>query len=110
MSKTWSYRSGDWWAICDVCAKKVKSSKIKQRWDGLLVCPEDFEHRHPQDFIRVRQDKISVPFTRPRPQDIFVDVEYQEDTLTCSPLGVTGIAGFSIAGCAVTGKQLNGVL
>lgn len=110
MSKTWNYRSGDWWAICDVCAKKVKASKIKQRWDGLLVCPEDFEHRHSQDFIKVRQDKITVPFLRPRPQDVFVDITYTGDTLTCTPMSRSGVAGIGIAGCAQGGRELNGIL
>jgi len=84
MSKTWDYKSGDWWAICDVCSRKVKASKIKHRWDGLLVCPEDFEHRHPQDFIKVRQDKITVPFLRPRPQDVFIEVTYLDKPTTGS--------------------------
>ena len=110
MSRTWSYSSGDWLAICDVCAKKVKASKIKQRWDGLLVCPEDFEHRHAQDFIKVRQDKITVPFLRPRPQDVFVAVTYTGDTLTCTPMSKFGISGIGISGCATSGKQLPGDL
>ena len=38
--------------------------------------PSDFEYRHEQDFVRARQDKISVPFTRPRPVDVFVIVDY----------------------------------
>lgn len=110
MSKTWTYRSGDWSVICDRCSKKIKASKAKHEWTGLIVCPNCFEHRHPQDFIKVRQDKITVPFQRPRPADVFTVVPYQGDTLTCSPTGMTGIAGFGVAGCAVSGKQLNGVL
>jgi hypothetical protein len=39
----------------------------KRRWDGLIVCPKDFEHRHPQDFVRARADKIAVPFSRRDP-------------------------------------------
>ena len=68
--------SGEHNITCDVCSKKVKSGLIKKRWDGFLVCPDDFEMRHPQDFVRARQDKISVPFTRPRPVDVFVIVDY----------------------------------
>lgn len=65
------YVSGNWNVICDVCSKKIKASDAKQRWDGLIVCPSDFEHRHPQDYIRAKTDKITVPFTRPRPVDGF---------------------------------------
>ena len=70
------YLSGNWNVICDVCSKKIKSHDAKTRWDGLVVCPDDFEHRHPQDFVRARQDKITVPFTRPRPVDVFIPVSY----------------------------------
>jgi len=67
------YTSGEWNLICDVCSKKIKAGEAKKRWDGLIVCPSDFEHRHPQDYIRAKTDKITVPFTRPRPPDLFVD-------------------------------------
>lgn len=76
MSKGWDYKSGDWLVICDVCSKKIKASESKQRWDGFVVCPDDFEHRHPMDFIRARSDRITVPFTRPQPEDVFVVVNY----------------------------------
>ena len=65
------YASGQFNVICDICGKKIKAGEAKQRWDGFVVCPSDFEQRHPQDFVRARQDKISVPFTRPRPLDSF---------------------------------------
>lgn len=70
------YVSGNWNVICDVCSKKIKASDAKQRWDGLIVCPSDFEHRHEQDYVRARTDKITVPFTRPRPTDLFTNVVY----------------------------------
>lgn len=71
MSKNY-FLSGQWNVICDVCSRKIKSGQAKQRWDGFIVCPDDFEYRHPQDFVKAKTDKITVPFTRPRPPDIFV--------------------------------------
>lgn len=68
------YKAGEWNVICDICGKKIKAGEAKHRWDGFIVCPSDFEYRHEQDFVRARQDKISVPFTRPRPVDIFTGV------------------------------------
>ena len=65
------YKSGDWNAECDVCGQKYKASKLKLRWDGLRVCPKDFEFRHPQDFVRGVRDSQSTPFSRPEPPDIF---------------------------------------
>lgn len=68
------YRPGDWLIICDVCGQKVKASVSRKRWDGLIVCKEDWEARHPMDFIKTPIDKISVPFARPRPPDEFENV------------------------------------
>lgn len=70
------FKSGSWNITCDRCSKKTKADEIKKEWTGFLVCPVCFEHRHPQDFVRARQDKISVPFNRPRPVDIFTGVTY----------------------------------
>ena len=70
------FKSGSWNLTCDRCSKKIKAEEAKIDWQGFVVCPSDFEHRHPQDFVRARQDKISVPFTRPRPVDVFVIVNY----------------------------------
>lgn len=66
-----TYKSGQWNVTCDVCSKKIKAEDAKQRWDGFIVCPDDYEERQPQDFVRARQDKISVPFTRPIPPEAF---------------------------------------
>ena len=70
------FKSGSWNITCDRCSKKTKADEIKKEWTGFLVCPSCFETRHPQDFVRARLDKISVPFTRPRPVDVFVIVDY----------------------------------
>ena len=68
--------SGEWNVTCDVCSKKIKAHEAKQRWDGFIVCPDDFEHRHPQDFVKAHSDKISVPFVRPIPEYVFIVVPY----------------------------------
>ncbi len=63
---------GDYNAICDVCGLKFKASDLR----GLMVCKNDYEQRHPQDFLRVRSDDPSVPWARPEPEDIFKYVCY----------------------------------
>ena len=68
--------SGSWNIICDRCCKKIKAEATKIDWQGLIVCPNCYEQRHPQDFVRTKQDKISVPFSRPIPQEIFIAVPY----------------------------------
>lgn len=62
-----AYIPGDFWRICDRCGFKKRASQTFQTWDGLYVCAEDFETRHPQDFVRGRLDNQSVPNARPAP-------------------------------------------
>ena len=72
MSKTY-YKKGDWNAICDICGNKFKASKLKKQWDGLMVCPQDFSPRHPQEFLRGKKDDQSVEWTRSEAADVEVD-------------------------------------
>jgi hypothetical protein len=71
----WTYDSGQFNLYCDVCKKKIKSSEAKHRWDGLIVCPDDWEQRHPQDFVKAKLDKIAIPFSRPT-EVITYDTQY----------------------------------
>lgn len=57
--------SYSWNAICDVCGFQYKAKDLRKRWDGLMVCKDDFEVRHPLDFYRVKNDHHQLPFTRP---------------------------------------------
>jgi hypothetical protein len=78
----WTYDSGQFNLYCDVCKKKIKANEAKHRWDGLIVCPDDWEMRQPQDFIKAKIDKISVPFSRPT-EDIEWSTQYgMFDTIT----------------------------
>ncbi len=91
-----NFKDGKWNCICVVCDRKFKSSDMRKRWDGQMVCKYDLDPRHPQDFIRGVQDNNSIPFTYAEPADTFVP-------LVCkTPSGITGIA---IAGCAITGNE-----
>lgn len=70
---------GDWNALCDSCGRKFKASSLKKRWDGLIVCSEDWEQRHPQDLLRVQREQISVPWARPYPaQDTYIPWNYTD--------------------------------
>lgn len=70
------YKSGCWNVICDVCGFKKKSDQVQKRWDGLMVCAQDMEMRHPSDLIQIPEDNPSVPWSRPEPTDTFVPVSY----------------------------------
>lgn len=60
-------------AICDECGFKYKQSELRRRWDGLMVCKQDWEPRQPQDFVRGVQDQKPLPFTRPEAPDTFIN-------------------------------------
>lgn len=78
MNQQNNLKLGDYNAICDVCGFKYKASQLKQRWDGLMVCREDWESRHISDFYRARGEDTSVPFSRPDTNEaVWVgDLEY----------------------------------
>ena len=67
-----TYRSGEWLLICDSCGSVIYASESYHRWDGMIVCRQDFEHRHPQDMLRGVADRQVVPFSRPEPADDFL--------------------------------------
>lgn len=50
--------------ICDVCGRKFKSNMLQKRWDGYMVCSEDWEPRNILDFYRVRNDVHQLDWTR----------------------------------------------
>jgi hypothetical protein len=59
------YEPGDHNVICDRTGHKIKRSQARKEWNGLLVRKESWEPRHPQDKIRGRPDRQSVPDPRP---------------------------------------------
>jgi len=65
---------GDWDAMCDVCGRKFKASKLKMRWDGIMACPQDWEPRQPQDFVRGVPDPQLVPWVRDEATDTFIAI------------------------------------
>lgn len=68
------YKPGDHYVICDVCGFKMRASETSKRWDGLRVCKADWEPRHPQDFVRGKQDRQAVRNARPEPPDTFLEI------------------------------------
>lgn len=97
-----SFKSGEWNVICMVCNRKIKSGDALKRWDGLIVCADDYENRHPMDFLRTRQERISVPFTSDTSYDSFNGPIYPPYPF-CTAEGASGVAMFAVAGCARPG-------
>ncbi len=72
---------GNYNAICDRCGRKLKASELRLSWDGKRVCKEDFETRHPSDFVRANYNEDSLEWTRPEPAtDAFIDTSGWVDT------------------------------
>ena len=85
------FLSGEWNVTCDICSKKIKAHEAKHRWDGFIVCKDDWEPRHEQDFVKAHTDKITVPYVRPIPTEIFQ---------MCNPYTLQGVADVGVADCA----------
>lgn len=100
--------------MCDSCGRKFKASSLQKRWDGLIVCREDWEQRHPQDLLRVQREQISVPWSRPYPaEDTFIPVYYtdfEKENLGVNEAIAKNILkrfGFSVSGSALGNFALN---
>lgn len=59
------WKPHDWVAVCEVCGFKYPASKLKERWDGLRVCKDDWEPRHPLDSARPKVKETPVLWTSP---------------------------------------------
>jgi len=81
MSKSRSpgYQGGNEWVIDDMKGRAYRRSETRYRWDGVLMHEEDWESRHPQDFVRSRKDKIT-PAQPIRPDEAFGTEEYTSIT------------------------------
>ncbi len=67
------FKSGDFNVICDTCGQKFKASKVKKQWDGFITCNQCWDYRHPQEFVRAKEDKQATPYSRPDASPTFVD-------------------------------------
>jgi hypothetical protein len=106
------FKSGLWNVICDVCGQKKKNTEVRKRWDGFMVCHEDWESRHVSDFIKIRSERNNVRDPRTEPNDQFINVTYIDtgDRPACTPMGSSGVAGVAVAGCMVSGNLYLGYL
>lgn len=76
------YLSGEFNLTCDRCSKKIKAHQAKHEWTGFIVCGDCYETRHPQDFVKAKTDKLTVPFQRPIPELAFLHLLPIFDSVT----------------------------
>jgi hypothetical protein len=67
------YIRGDYNVIDDRTGRKVKRSECRLEWNGALVHKDEWEARHPQDFVRGIPDDQSVPLPRTEGTTSFLD-------------------------------------
>jgi hypothetical protein len=86
------WKAGDWNVVCFECGRKRKAGELLKHWQGYYVCPEHWEARQPQDFVRALPDQQTPPWVQPMPADLFRGI--------CDGNSSTGIAGYASGGCA----------
>jgi len=83
MAKSY-YKPGDYNVICDRCGGQYKRSECAIEWNGLLTCLRGcWEERHPQDFVRAKEDRQAVPIARP-------DISFEMGTTTLAKNALEG--------------------
>ena len=84
---------GGWNVVCYQCGRKRKASMMLRYWQGYFVCPEHWESRQPQDFVRGIPDIQTPPWTQPMPGPIFARF--------CTPNGTSAVPGQAEPGCCI---------
>ena len=60
---------------------KRKFSQVIRQWDGLIVCHEHHDPRHPLDFVKATHDDQRVPIARPESPPLYrIDLDGTVDT------------------------------
>jgi hypothetical protein len=65
---------GDAKAVCDECGFDMHQSDLRRRWDGAMVCAQDWEPRHPQDSLKAVPERSVVRDARPAPAPRFLAI------------------------------------
>lgn len=82
---------GTWKAVCDSCGFEFPSDELRERWDGFMVCIDDFETKHPLLDIRIRPERIAPPWVRPAGEPLFLH--------NCNIISSSCYAGLGTADC-----------
>ena len=59
------FRLGEHLVQCDLSGFTYYASDTRKTWDGFIVGKDQWEPRHPQDFVEVRADRQYVIDARP---------------------------------------------
>ena len=90
------YVSGSHYFVCDSCGFQFLEEEGMETWDGRWVCDDDWERRHPQDFLRIKPEQIAVD-----------EPLRAEDLTNLSPTATFGTSG-AVAGVGEAGRAIAG--
>lgn len=102
MGKADYYTPGTWNTICFQCGFKRKASDMRRHWQGYYVCPEHWEMRQPQDFVRAIPDVQTPPWEQLRPAYTFVN--------SCTLNTMSAVPGQAEPGCMIPGYLSSGFI
>ena len=97
-------------AICDRCGFQYFLLELRKEWNGLRVCPDCWEPKHPQLEIKSKYDPQAVFDPRPN------DHNREDANVFIRPgLTMTGFVGEALAfqvddGVTVTGYEITSAL
>jgi hypothetical protein len=60
-----TFELGQWKCQCDRCGFWFKARQLRKEWNGLRVCGDCWEPRHPQDFVKGKADRQAPVWVRP---------------------------------------------
>jgi len=94
-----------WKVICNVCGRALYNTQAKKRWDGLIVCPNDWEEKHPSlhRTPHFRRRPGGEGATAARSGGVRSEPPDQS-VLVCDVYTSMGVAGYGTAGCARAGS------
>ncbi len=77
------YVPGDYWVTDDRTGFSMRSSEMTEEWTGYVVHKDEWEPRHPQDFVRGVKDNISPSgAVRPEDEDTEIEKDYGDPSST----------------------------
>jgi len=67
------HQKGDHLFLCQRCGWKFWRSECRKECDGLIVCEDCYDEKHPQENVRSRPDNIKAGVAEPA--DVTLDTE-----------------------------------
>lgn len=111
MSRDRNYQDGDNYLIDDITGQKIRASDAVKMWNGLWTHQDNYNDRHPQDFVKALADHEAAEIVRPRSPDIQTGPTVVSAAAAASPgdigIKLSSSSGFQV-GDSITIMLANG--